>query len=267
MARTGDERRQQRREQRGAESGEAAGVGPTGRVEPQFLRGRPVVADGRVLDGLPLRRRAAALVDDGALRAGNAVRSGLGNGRRGPVVEHRAAAGRPGAARRAWCAAPGWRHGRAHRRRAAGAEPRGGSRRASAGRRGATGHGRGSAGHLTRAGRGGSPRGRRRTARTHGRTGVRGRSGSCLRGAPRRRLRASRRGAVRRVPVRRMGDTGMAERRRRRCRGAVLVHAGHPLVLLKTIPTDSTAQQRPRRGRGDPAPQRLPGSRRGGAPR
>ena len=168
----------QRREQRGAEGGEAAGVGPTGRVEPQFLRSRPVVADGRVLDGRPLRCRAAALVDDGALRAGNAVRSGLGNGRRGPVVEHRAAAGRPGVSRRAWCAAPGRRNGRAHRRRASGAEPRGGSRRASAGRRGATGHGRGSAGHLTRAGRGGSPRGRRRTARTRGRTGVRGRGGS-----------------------------------------------------------------------------------------
>jgi hypothetical protein len=49
--------------------------------------------------------------------------------------------------------------------------------------------------------------------------------------------------------VRRMGCTGMTERRRRRCRGAVLVHAGHPLVLLETIPTDSTTQQRPRRRR------------------
>ena len=72
--------------------------------------------------------------------------------------------------------------------RAAGAEPRGGSRRASAGRRGADRHGRGSAGHITRAGRGGGPR-PAAEARTRGRTGVRGRGGGCLRGAPRRRLR------------------------------------------------------------------------------
>ena len=149
MARTGDERRQQRREQRGAEGGEAAGVGPTGRVEPQFLRGRPVVADGGCWTGRCSPPRGCARR---RRRAWCGERRWGGNGRRGPVVEHRAARGgrgRPGGGAR--YAAPRRQHGRPPTvARRGGA--RGGSRR-SAGRRWMARDGRRSAGRLARAGR------------------------------------------------------------------------------------------------------------------
>ncbi len=160
VARTGDERRQQRREQRGAEGGEAADVGATGRVEPQFLRRRPVVADGRALDGRPAapprgcaRRRR---------RASCGERRSVGPGERAPWAGRRAPggsgaaavrAGRRGAPRRG----PRWAGGGRASPPAAGRRSRA-ARRVSAGFRrsaGARRHGRRSAGHLTRAGRGG----------------------------------------------------------------------------------------------------------------
>ena len=65
----------------------------------------------------------------------------------------------------------------------------------------------------------------------------------------------------RRVGPRRVLRMGRTQGRR--CRGPVLVHAGHPLVLLETIPTDATAQERPR----EPCAAAAAGSCRGGAPR
>ena len=254
----GDERRQRRGEQRGAQRREPADLRAPGRVEPQLLGGGPVVADGWPLHRWPqhrhpLRDGAGALVDDGPLRARDAGGPGGRDGCGGPVVGHRAAARRPHPGRPARAAGTG------PDGRAAGAGQAAGDGRD----RRAAGAGRSSryrwdrwtagAGRDTQDGRGTRP-GRRLThpggSRGDDLRDTGGGRDDLARGTVRfRRIprgRGRRNGCTcgRRVGPRRVLRMGRTQGRRRR--GPVLVHAGHPLVLLETIPTDATAQERPR---------------------
>ena len=202
VAGTGDERRQQRREQRGAEGGEAAGVGPTGRVGSAF---RPVVADGWVPRAAAAPPRGCARRRLGRASCGERRSVGLGDGCRGPVVEHR---GGCGAAGRGW---PASRVGGSW------VEPTGAGGRSRAARRVSAGFRRSAGGRRAGAGERRAPtRAERCGARTVG-GGPSGPAvapafkGSACAWFPAGRVRGARRPAGRWVSMRRIGGTGINE--------------------------------------------------------
>ena len=265
----GDERRQRRGEQRGAERGEPADLRAPGRVEPQLLGGGPVVADGRPLHRprpAPLRdRRGRARRRRPASCAGRRRAGSVGTG----AVGRSSSTGRPRGGRiRAglrWAAGTGsaaGRRGRSGRRGRAGSTGRRrrtelpvvaiGGPPAPVGTPGRPGDQAGSTAHPTPAGAGVMTS---VTPAAGGCTGPGGPSGSGAEFPP------DGDGCACAGACGVQRSTGRAQGRLRR----------GPCSSTLVTPWSSSRRylriRRRKSARGNPAPQRLPGSCRGGAPR